>query len=264
MWNLNNKKILITGGTKGIGRAAVIETLKLGAEVLFTARNREEVERFEQELHDEKFTVTGLVSDIASGENRNELVSWIAGHWNSLDVLVNNAGMNIRKPSLDYAPEEYQKILDVNLIAPFELSRKLHPLMVKGEHPVIVNIASIAGFLDVQTGSPYGMAKAGLIQQTRSLAAEWAKDGIRVNALSPWFTETPLTESLLLNETKVQDVLSRTPLNRVARAEEMATIIAFLAMKQSSYITGQNIIADGGMSATALRTHLESNSRYTN
>ena len=257
MWNLNNKRILITGGTKGIGRAAVIETLKLGARVLFTARNRDEVVQFEQELRNENFTATGLISDIASADNRCEVISWIEEQWGALDVLVNNAGMNIRKPTLDYAPEEYQKILDVNLIAPFELSRKLHPLLVKGDHPVIINVASIAGFLDVQTGSPYGMSKAGLIQQTKSLAAEWAKDGIRVNALSPWFTETPLTESLLLNETKVQDVLSRTPLNRVARAEEMATVIAFLAMKQSSYITGQNIIADGGMSATALRTHLE-------
>lgn len=168
MWNLNNKKVLITGGTKGIGRAAVIEILKLGAEVLFTARNREEVEYFEQELRNEKFTATGLVSDIANNADRNELVSWIAGNWNSLDVLVNNAGMNIRKPTLEYAREEYQKI-DVNLIAPFELSRKLHSLLVKGDHPVIVNIASIAGFLDVQTGSPYGMAKAGLIQQTKAL-----------------------------------------------------------------------------------------------
>ncbi len=248
---------MITGGTKGIGRAAVMETSKLGAEVLFTARNEDEVVSFEQELRDAGLAATGLVSDLANSENRREVIGWIAEHWGALDVLVNNAGMNIRKPTLDFTPEEYRRVLEVNLIAPFELSRGLHPLLLKGAQPVIINVASVAGFLDVQTGSPYGMAKAGLIQQTKTLAAEWAKDGIRVNALSPWFTETPLTEALLLNASKMKDVLSRTPLKRVARAEEMAAVTAFLAMNASSYITGQHIVADGGMSATALYPHAE-------
>lgn len=258
MWNLTNKRILITGGTKGIGRATVFEMLKLGAKILFTARNENEVHSFEQELRGQQHPATGLVSDIADASDRQDVVSWIDQHWGALDVLVNNAGMNIRKTTLEYKPEEYQRILDVNLVAPFELSRGLHSLLVKGDQAAIVNIASIAGFMDVGTGSPYAMSKAALIQQTKSLAAEWAKDGIRVNALSPWFTETPLTEGLLLNKTKMEDVLRRTPLQRVARAEEMATIIAFLSMSQSSYITGQNIIADGGMSAIALRAHLQS------
>ena len=252
MWNLHHKRILITGGTKGIGLAAVTEMLKLGAKVLFTARNQQEVASLEQELVEAGFEATGLVSNIADAANRQEVISWIEAHWGALDVLVNNAGMNIRKPTLDFTPEEYRKVLEVNLIAPFELSRSLHSFLVKGQCPVIINVASVAGFLDVQTGSPYAMSKAALIQQTKNLATEWAKDGIRVNALSPWFTETPLTEALLQNETKVHDVLSRTPLKRVARAGEMAAIIAFLAMDASSYITGQNIVADGGMSAMAL------------
>lgn len=257
MWNLADKRILITGGTKGIGRAAVIEMLKLGAKVLFTARNKEEITLFEQELSVEQYPATGMVSDIASSADRQNVVNRIEQNWGALDVIVNNAGMNIRKATLDYNTEEYKRVIDVNLIAPFEMSRALHPMLVRGNHPVIINIASVAGFLDVQTGSPYAMSKAGLIQQTKSLAAEWAKDGIRVNALSPWFTETPLTEGLLLNKAKMRDVLNRTPLQRIAGAEEMASIIAFLAMKQSSYITGQNIVADGGMSATALLTYSE-------
>lgn len=252
MWNLHHKRILITGGTKGIGLAAVKEMLQLGAKVLFTARSQQEVRSLEQSLTESGFKAIGLVSDIADAANRQEVVSWIESHWEALDVLVNNAGMNIRKPTMDFTPEEYRRVLEVNLIAPFELSRSLHPFLVKGEHSVIINVASVAGFLDVQTGSPYGMSKAALIQQTKNLAAEWAKDGIRVNSLSPWFTETPLTEALLANETKIHDVLSRTPLKRVARAEEMAAVIAFLAMDVSSYITGQNLIADGGMSAMAL------------
>jgi Tropinone reductase 1 len=252
MWNLNNKKVLITGGTKGIGRATVLEMLALGAKVLFTARNPEEVADFEQELKDQGFEVIGLAGDISDADHQQSIVNWIAATWNSLDVLVNNAGMNIRKATLDYTPDEYKKIWEVNLIAPLELSRSLHPYLILANNPVIINITSIAGTLDVGTGSPYAMSKAGLLQQTRSLAVEWARDNIRVNAVSPWFTETPLTEALLLNEEKIQRVIQRTPLKRVAQAEEIASVIAFMAMNKSSYITGQNIIVDGGMSANAL------------
>ena len=127
MWNLNNKRILITGGTKGIGRAAVIETLKLGATVLFTARNKEEIFAFEQELKEVQLPATGLVSDIANAHDRSKVTSWVQQNWNALDVIVNNAGINIRKITLDYASDEYQKIFNVNLFAPFEISRGLVP-----------------------------------------------------------------------------------------------------------------------------------------
>jgi Tropinone reductase 1 len=252
MWNLKDKKVVITGGTKGIGRATVLEYLKLGAKVLFTARNKNEVLLFEKELGELGFEAHGLVGDISEGRHQDEILNWINYNWESLDILVNNAGINIRKATLDYTVAEYRKIIDINLIAPFELSRLLFEPLIKGTNPSIINIASIAGILDVRTGSPYGMSKAGLIQQTKTLAAEWAKSGIRVNAVSPWFTETPLTEKVLHDGARAQEILSRTPLNRVAQPEEMANIIAFLGMDKASYITGQNIIADGGMSVTAL------------
>jgi tropinone reductase I len=104
----------------------------------------------------------------------------------------------------------------------------------------------------VGTGVPYAMSKSGLLQQTRSLAVEWAGDNIRVNAVSPWFTATPLTEGYLKNDEKIESILKRTPLNRVASAGEISSIICFLAMDKSSFITGQNIIADGGMSISAI------------
>jgi tropinone reductase I len=104
--------------------------------------------------------------------------------------------------------------------------------------------------LDVGTGAPYGISKAGLLQLTRNLAVEWAKYNIRVNAVSPWFTETPLTAGLLQNEEKLTQVIKRTPMARVAKPEEMASVIAFLAMEASSYMTGQNLIVDGGMTAS--------------
>jgi Tropinone reductase 1 len=252
MWNLNNKKVFITGGTKGIGRATVLEMAGLGAKVLFTARNEEEVSAFEQELRGMHYDAFGLTGDVADTIHQQAIVDWIDEQWGTLDVLVNNAGINIRKTALEYTAEEYTKILHINLTAPFELSRRLHPYLIQGNSPAIVNVASIAGRLDVHTGSPYGMSKAGLIQQTKNLAVEWAQYGIRANAVSPWFTETPLTEVVLKSEERMQQIIQRTPLKRVAKAEEMASVIAFLAMDKSSYITGQNIIVDGGMSVNAL------------
>lgn len=252
MWKLDNKKALITGGTKGIGRASVIEFLELGAEVLFTARNEEDTIAFEKELRNKGFKAHGIAADSAKKEDREKVRNWINKHWGRLDVLVNNAGINIRKKANDYSEEEFRKVLEINLIAPFEISRLLYPYLKESGKASIINIASSAAIQDVGTGTPYSMSKSGLLQQSRSLAVEWAKEGIRVNSVSPWFTKTPLTEGFLHNEEKMKSILNRTPLNRVAEAEEISSIISFLAMDKSSYITGQNIIADGGMSINAL------------
>mgnify|MGYP003146743851 CR=1 FL=1 len=252
MWNLENKKAIVTGGSKGIGKAVVLEFLKLGADVLFTARNKEDIVNFENELKTTYPKVKGLVSDSSSPKDRLELEKWVSSNWGLVDILVNNAGINIRKKTIDYTTEEFQKVVAINLIAPFEISRLLYPALKKSGKASVINIASAAAMQDVGTGSPYAMAKAGLLQQTRSLAVEWAKEGIRVNAVSPWFTKTPLTEGYLGQDEKISPILKRTPLNRVAEPEEMSAIVSFLAMDKSSFITGQNIIADGGMSVNAL------------
>ena len=252
MWNLENKKAVITGGTKGIGKAAVLDFVKLGAEVLFTARNAEDVKNLEDSLRSDGYKATGIVSDASIKKDQLELTEWLEKNWGTVDVLVNNAGINIRKKAQDYSEEEYRKVLEINLISPFELSRKLYPLLKESGKASIINVASSAATQDVGTGAPYAMSKAGLLQQTRSLAVEWAMDGIRVNAVSPWFTETPLTRSLLEQQEKIDPIVKRTPLKRVAQAKEISSLIAFLAMEKSSYITGQNIVADGGMSINAI------------
>ena len=252
MWKLDNKKALITGGTKGIGRATVMEFVNLGAEVLFTARNNEEVFQFETELRKDGFKVTGITADSSKKEDRLKLKNWIQNHWNKLDILVNNAGINIRKKANDYSEEEFRKVLEINLIAPFELSRNLFPFFKSSGKASIINVASAAATQDVGTGTPYAMSKSGLLQQSRSLAVEWAGYGIRVNSVSPWFTKTPLTKGYLQQNEKMENILKRTPLGRVADAGEISAIIAFLAMEKSSFITGHNIVADGGMSINAV------------
>ena len=113
-------------------------------------------------------------------------------------------------------------------------------------------MASVAGSFDVQTGPPYGMTKAAIIQLTRNLAAEWAPFHIRVNSISPWYIQTPLTESLLTQPERLEKILARTPMNRIGQPEEVAGLAAFLAMDKASYITGQDIMVDGGMSVKGL------------
>lgn len=252
MWNLKGQTALITGGTKGIGSAAVMEFLKLGAEVLFTARTGEDIIRVEEELLAKGYNVKGMVADVTLAEDRQKIRSWIEEHWKALSILVNNAGTNIRKKAVEYSEEEYLKIAELNMLAPFALSRELYPELKKAPRAKVINVASSAAIQDVGSGAPYAMTKSAILQLTRSLAVEWASENIRVNAVSPWYTHTPLTESVLSQKDRMRHILERTPLNRIAQPEEMAAVIAFLAMDKSSYITGQNIVVDGGMSVKAL------------
>jgi len=126
----------------------------------------------------------------------------------------------------------------------------LYPLLKASGNASIINNGSIAGQFDVATGSPYGISKAGMIQLSKNLAVEWASDGIRVNTLSPGFTVTPLTKPLFAKQERIDAIIQRTPMKRVAEAEEMASVISFLAMDHSSFVTGQNITVDGGISAS--------------
>lgn len=252
MWNLEGKTAFVSGGSKGIGQATVTEFLKLGARVFFSAREEESIRSLENNLRSQGYDVTGIVADVSLARDRQKIEKELEKNGASLDILVHNAGINIRKKANDYSEEEYRKVLEINLFSPFELSRILYSFLKNSKNSSIVNVSSVAALQDVGTGTPYAMSKAGLLQQTRSLAAEWAADGIRVNAVSPWFTETPLTEGFLQQKERMKNIISRTPLKRIAKAEEIASIIAFLAMEKSAYITGQNIIADGGMTINAI------------
>ena len=249
-WHLEGKKALVTGGSKGIGRAIVEEFLALGAQVLLTARDEKQVDATLSELKSP--AVHALPGDVSRADDRHQLASWIQSHWGRLDILVNNAGINIRKPSADYTPEEITRVLDIDLLGPFELCRTLLPLLRQSQGASIINVSSVAGSYDVNTGAPYGMAKAGLIQLSRNLAVEWASHHIRVNTVSPWFTATPLTEGVFANPQRLEAITSGTPLRRVAQSPEIAAAVAFLAMDKSSYITGQNITIDGGVTSRLL------------
>lgn len=248
-WDLNGKRALITGGSKGIGKAIVGEFLALGAEILFTGRNAGDVAAVEEEFRQHGHRIHGLVSDVVLEAERAKLVEWIGREWGFLDILVNNAGMNIRKRATGYSREEYMEVLEIDLFAAFEFCRALLPLLQQGHGPSVINVASVAGSYDLYTGPPYGMAKAGLIQLTRSLAVEWARYPIRVNAVSPWFTETPMIKGIMEDAQRSGTIIAATPLRRLGQAGEVAAAVAFLAMDKASYITGHNLSVDGGVTS---------------
>jgi len=248
MWTLQGKKALVTGGTKGIGLAITKEFLDLDCEVLVVARNTKSILgklRNSANL----FTHEG---DLTDANFRADLVKKIFANWGELDILVNNVGTNIRKKFVEYSQEEIRSVFETNLFSMLQLTHACYPLLQKSGAASVVNMASVAGYTDVQSGAPYGMTKSSIIQLTKHLASEWSADQIRVNCISPWYIETPLTEPVLSQPDRLEKILARTPMGRVGKPEEVASLAAYLAMDKSSYITGQNISVDGGFSVKGL------------
>ncbi|MCU0340364.1 MAG: SDR family oxidoreductase [Spirosomaceae bacterium] len=239
MWNLENKTALVTGGSKGIGKAIVAEFLALGASVVAVARNQRELDALQTAYPTDKLRV--MSADMSQREDIARVVASLA----QLDILVNNVGMNIRKKAPDFADGEFEKIVQTNQFSAYELTRKCYPLLQESKG-CVVSVASVSGLTHIRSGVIYGMTKAAIVQMTRNLAIEWGSVGIRVNAVAPWYVLTPLTEGVLADEAFYQDVLKRSPLGRIAQPEEVAAAVAFLAMDKASYISGQTLAVDGG------------------
>lgn len=247
LWSLSGQRALVTGGTKGIGKAVVQQFLDFGASVFMVARDNDLLQEQLADYRQQGHPVDGIAADLSQPEGVLQVVEAVRRTGDALHILVNNVGTNIRRPTSDYTPDEYDVIMNTNLRSAFALTQAAHPLLRASGDGKVVMVTSVAGLTHVGSGAPYGMSKAALDQLTRYLSVEWAKDNIRVNAVAPWYIYTPLAAPILDNPERRAGILARTPMNRTGEPDEVAAVIAFLSMPASGYVTGQTIAVDGGM-----------------
>lgn len=246
-FQLNGRTALVTGAGKGIGKALAIGLAEAGADVAVVARTLADLEQTAAVIEELGRKAYLYQADVTDREQLEEMASkWMeqAGRW---DILVNNAGMNIRTPALEVTDDQWETIIQTNLKSAFMLSQIAGRHMKEAGGGKIINISSVGGHVALRTGVVYGSTKAALIQMTKILALEWGGFGINVNAIGPWYFRTPLTEKLLADESYVKDILARTPLRRVGELDELVGPVVFLASDAASYITGQTLFVDGGM-----------------
>ncbi|MFD2571406.1 SDR family oxidoreductase [Spirosoma soli] len=247
LWSLSGQRALVTGGTKGIGEAIVRQFLDLGASVFIVARDNELLQRQLTDYRQQGHTVDGIAADISQPGVAAQIIDAVRATGDSLHILVNNAGTNVRKPTAEYTTAEYDHVFNTNLRSAYELTQAAYPLLKASGNAKVVMVSSVSGLSHTSSGSLYGMTKAAMLQLTRNLAVEWAGDGIRVNAVAPWYIQTPLASPVLNNPEKLQGILKRTPMNRIGEPEEVASVVSFLCMPASGYVTGQTIAVDGGL-----------------
>ena len=241
MINFKNKKILITGATGGIGNSLVKKFVELEGTILATGTKEEKLEEIKK-----KFPKINVIKfDISNHSKIEEFVDNVALELGGLDVLINNAGMNMDNLSLRMKDEEWKNVININLSSTFLLSKYSIKKMLKNKFGRIVNITSIVGHTGNPGQSNYAASKAGIIGMTKSLAIEYAKKNITINCVSPGFIDTSMTKSLA---EKVRLFLtSRIPMGRLGTGEDVSNCVVFLSSDEASYITGETLHVNGGM-----------------
>lgn len=247
-WRLDGQTALVTGASKGIGYACARELAALGADLLLVARDEIHLDHVRAELADEAphASVLAMAADLTDAEDRLAVMDWIADLGSPLSLLVNNVGGNTPAATVDYSSDDYRRLFETNVFSAFEMCRLAYPHLAQHGNAAIVNVGSVSGAIHVRTGSVYGMTKAAVHQLTRNLAVEWAEDGIRVNAVAPWYIRTQRSEPALADPDYLEEVLDHTPMRRIGEPEEVAAAVAFLCLPAASYITGEVVAVDGG------------------
>lgn len=244
---------LITGAGSGIGRATALRLSGEGAKVILVGRTKQKLEETADEINKKSRIPLAEIfaADCTDAEDVAELAEYVERYYGDLHVLINNAGGSRNSKLLDLSEQEWDDVQDVNLKSVFLVSKALGKIMVDGAqrqglNRAIVNVASLSGHQAGAEIPHYSAAKAGVINLTRSLALELAPYDIRVNSVSPGFIETPLTERGLKNDRFVRAIQRNTALQRVGNPDEIASVIAFAASSDASYMTGSDLLVDGG------------------
>ena len=242
---LKDKVALITGGARGIGKAIALAYAKEGADIVVADVNLEEAEKTAKEIELLGKKALALTMDVTDYTKVEEVVNKILDKFAKIDILVNNAGITKDNLLLRMSQLEWDAVLNVNLKGTFNCIRAVSRVMIKQRSGRIVSIASIIGLIGNPGQANYSASKAGIIALTKTAAKELASRNINVNAVAPGFIQTDMTAKL--SEELKQKMLSNIPLNKLGSADDVAAVCLFLASEDSSYITGQTIVVDGGM-----------------
>lgn len=241
-----DKVALITGATRGIGKQIAITLAKEGYHIALNYRKEnEDLENTIKEIEENKVTCFAVKGDVSSFEDCEELAKQVIGKFGKIDVLVNNAGITKDMLLMRMKKEDFEQVIDVNLIGTFNVTKNVISHMLKARSGRIINISSVVGVSGNAGQTNYSASKAGMIGFTKSLAKEVASRGILVNAVAPGFIETSMTE-VLKDEVK-EEIAKSIPLKRMGTSEDVANVVKFLASEDSSYVTGQVLHVDGGM-----------------
>jgi NAD(P)-dependent dehydrogenase (short-subunit alcohol dehydrogenase family) len=248
MKRLQGKVAVITGGNAGIGEAIAKAFSREGASVVITGRRQVELDRVVSDIVKEEgkaFSVTGSVTDeLHVQETARQTVQ----RFGRLDILVNNAGLgDFGKRLHEIDDATWTQVLDVNLTGVFRMTRAVLPQMLKQQRGVIVNISSIASLVGIPTLSAYAASKGALDSLTRSLAVDYAKEGIRCNVVNPGLIDTPMAAPLMSNPEHLDPILAHYPIRRAGKPEEVANMVLYLASDEAAWVTGGTFPIDGGM-----------------
>ena len=244
---LENKIILITGGSRGIGFATAKLFVDEGATVIITSKNQEQIDKAKEELRD----IVGIKADITKENDVKNLIATIIEKFGRIDILVNNAGVLPRFKMLhEISEEEWDDIIDVNLTGQFRITKNVIPHMQKNGQGAIINMSSDAGLKAFENfhADAYSAAKASMIHLTKCWALEYAKDKIRVNCICSAVVDTDMTKSLWLSPTNIESTIKEHPLGRIGKPIDIAKASLYFASDDSSWTTGAILVVDGGVS----------------
>ena len=250
--NLDGRVAVVIGGTSGIGRAIAHGLAEAGADVVCTSRRQEQVDLAAGEIEAKGRRTVRIASDVSDRESIANLLAKSVDAFGKVDILVNSAGTTKRQPTLDVDEETWNWILETNLTGTLRTCQAFGRHMIGNGYGRIINIASLSTFVSLFEVAAYSASKSAVASLTKSLAIEWAKHGVNVNAIAPGVFRTALNQQLLDESERGKEFLMRTPMGRFGQVEELAGAAIFLASEAASYVTGEVIVVDGGFLASGV------------
>jgi NAD(P)-dependent dehydrogenase (short-subunit alcohol dehydrogenase family) len=257
LFDLSGQVAIVTGASRGLGRHMARTLARAGADLVITSREQSHLAATEAEIKATGRRALSLVLDVRNLESIKNMVAAARATYGRLDVLVNNAGCNVRKPALDVTWEEWNLILDTNLRGSFFVAQEVARYMIPQRYGRIINIGSVTSVAGYAGLGPYGASRGGIRQLTMSLADDWGKHGITVNCLAPGWFCTEQNKALYENKEWVEYLCDRIPLKRPGELRDLDAAVVFLAAESSRYITGQTLLVDGGISTGATKALAE-------